>query len=397
MLRRGPAVLKSRLVAIAFLSAFAVGLSAHAEESQDMFVSGRAHSMGRALTAIVDDEDSLSFNPAGLALIQQSKVVAPNLAQVEYSRDFRSFLTAFNKLPKTSSTLDIVSGLRSFDGLAASARGDFLGFGWYRPRFGVSINLISLSGSIRVRLPSPLFASMKLRLVADSALSVGFANSYYNDALRFGFVVRPAIIRAGVQKQFTNAEILQAQGLKVEDLGGTGLGFDGDVGVQGQTGVFKHGTSALGVRLMGGMVAQNLMGTKFPIPLTSGATSNGSRDFGGITGKFPPQNAVSSPGLPRFEGIRAIRPTVSFDLRDIFVATDGWTDKTALAFELALKPESWFQTAFRGHIYKGNWGGGIGSKVGASDLEFGTYAVNLGSGVGVGVDRRYYGQLKFTW
>ena len=343
--------------------------------------------MGRALTAIVDDEDSLSFNPAGLALIQQSKVVAPNLAQVEYSRDFRSFLTAFNKLPKTSSTLDIVSGLRSFDGLAASARGDFLGFGWYRPRFGVSINLISLSGSIRVRLPSPLFASMKLRLVADSALSVGFANSYYNDALRFGFVVRPAIIRAGVQKQFTNAEILQAQGLKVEDLGGTGLGFDGDVGVQGQTGVFKHGTSALGVRLMGGMVAQNLMGTKFPIPLTSGATS-----------KPPGLDRKVNVGMAaRFEGIRAIRPTVSFDLRDIFVATDGWTDKTALAFELALKPESWFQTAFRGHIYKGNWGGGIGSKVGASDLEFGTYAVNLGSGVGVGVDRRYYGQLKFTW
>ena len=89
----------------------------------------------------------------------------------------------------------------------------------------------------------------------------------------------------------------------------------------------------------------------------------------------------------------AVQPTLSLEWREIGVETESMLENICIGAEFILKPRRWFRSILRAHFAHGNLGGGIGGRLAFGELEIGTYAVNLGRGPGVGVNRRNYVSL----
>jgi hypothetical protein len=251
----------------------------------------------------------------------------------------------------------------------------------------VGLNVASINGSLRVRVPSVLFASMNARMTLDSGLSLGYAHPFLNNKLRVGVAARPVLARAGFDRQLDTGDIKSLQDSDFfQKLGGAGVGFDFDVGVQGN--LDNQRILGLEVKPMAGLVFNNMLATKYPIKIASD-TFQGS----------PPQlERKANLGVAAsIENLGIFRPVASLEYRNIFIPTDSVLENIAFGLEFGMKLRSWFKTAFRAHFASGNIGGGLGLKMGPADIELGTYAVSLGSGVGVGVSRRLYSKVGLAW
>ncbi len=369
--------MKNKLIAMVLLSS----QSAMAREFYDLFATPYGRSMGGAVSALVDDSNSLFYNPAGLAMIQNSEMRFPDLIMGYGSPAIKDVLTQIQGLGSGGGgTSSLTTTLSALDRVGASAGLGLLGLGWFQPKMGIHWNLLNANLSFRVRTPSLLFSKIKARLTADSAVSLGFARSFFDNTLRIGTTIRPFHLRGGFDKNYEGLEILQLQ--DVSSLLGVGWGFDADIGMQAHTDRFK--ILEFPIRISAGWVFQNLLENDFSKRLTStveysppGTERRMNLGFG-----------VSVLGMQKF------RPSASLEFRDVLVDTDSWLEFVSAAVEFKFMPKTWFHSIIRGHFYKGNLGGGIGGKLWFGELEIGTYAVNLGRGLGVGVDRRLYAQLS---
>ena len=363
----------------------AVSCVSQAREYTDLFATPRMKSMGRAMTAIVDDYSSLYANPAGLANMQSWQLRAPDLIQGGVSPSVLDLFKKIQGVDTGSSVSDLVSALSEFDGESACANIDVAALGYYSGRIAVALNPMSSSACFRIRTPSALFARIRTRVTVDSGLSLGYAHSFVQDQVRVGVAFRPFLLRGGIDKVLENTELLALKDSGIQDLFGMGWGFDMDIGVQGNLKPMPF--MGVQVKPMAGVVLQNLLATSFSNKISSS-----------ITGEVPPLERRINMGVgASIESFGVFKPTVSLELRELMIATDSFIERISMGIELALKPRTWFQTALRGHFYKGNFGGGLGLKFSVLELEFGTYAVNLGRGPGVGVDRMVYGQASLVW
>lgn len=341
--------------------------------------------MGRALTAVVDDYSSLYVNPAGLANMTTWELRLPDLIGAGLTPSVFDLKKSISNLGGGDSASDIASSLSTFDGKGVCANLDVAAFGYFSKRLSIAVNPMSFNSCFRVRTPSILFAKLKVRMTVDAGVSVGFAQSALDGRLRFGVALRPLLVRGGMDRTLENTDILNLNGSALNDLVGLGWGFDFDVGMQGD--LKPINVSGFAVKPMMGVALQNVVATKFSNSLNAE-----------MQGDVPPLERKLNIGWgASIENLGAFRPLVSFELRDLFVRTDALLEHIAMGVELALRPRSWFSTALRGHFYKGNLGGGFGMKVGPADFEAGTYALNLGRGPGVGVERVMYGQLSLVW
>jgi hypothetical protein len=128
------------------------------------------------------------------------------------------------------------------------------------------------------------------------------------------------------------------------------------------------------------MALQNILAQDFSTRLTDQ-----------LTGEIPPLERRLNAGVGlTAEGMGIFKPTLSVELRDMLIESTSILEHLSIGLEMMLKPKDWFTSYMRLHFYKGNIGGGIAGKLLFGELEVGTYAVNLGRGVGVGVDRRVY-------
>jgi len=93
----------------------------------------------------------------------------------------------------------------------------------------------------------------------------------------------------------------------------------------------------------------------------------------------------------------SVQPTLSVEWRDIGVRTNHPIEHVAMGAEFILKPRTWFRSILRGHFSRGNWGGGIAGRLSFGEIELGTYAVNIGNGPRIGVNRRNYLALSARW
>ncbi|MBS1985616.1 MAG: hypothetical protein JST16_15745 [Bdellovibrionales bacterium] len=361
-----------------------VGL-AQARQFDDLFVTAKMNSMGRAMTAIVDDADSLFANPAGLAQMETWELRLPDIVHARLSPSVLDLRKSINNLGDTSTAAQISTALAEFDGKSLCGGVDLMAMGYYSHHFAMAVNPASTNACFRIRTPSALFARAKIRVTADSGLTLGFAQSFVNNQVRAGVALHPFLARAGVDTVVENTDILNF-GQKLNDSLGTGWGFDFDVGMQGNLRPLPL-WGVIQVKPMAGIVLQNAIATDFPNRLGK------KRDA-----QVPPLERKVNAGVgASLENFGAFKPTVSLEARDLFNQVDDWREYLAAGVELALKPRRWFQSALRGHFFKGNLGGGFGVRLTALDIEMGTYAQNLGRGVGVGVDRVVYLQTSLVW
>lgn len=365
------------------LSALLAAVPALAREYTELFPTPRAKSMGFAMTAIVDDYNSMYTNPAGLAQMEGWELRLPDVAQASVSPSALDLYRSLKGIGGSASS--IASSLSDFDGKSACGGVDLLGMGYFSRRFAVAVNTLSANGCFRVRTPSIFFAKVQARVTADSGLSLAHAQSALNDRLRFGIALRPFVVRAGMDRTLENTDILKAKGDSIKKFMGVGWGFDLDLGVQGTLKSVPF--EFMQLRPTWGVAIQNALATNFSNQLQKGLDAT------------PPalERKLNAGVGVAAENFGAFRPTASFELRDLTIQTDSWIEHISTGVELALRPRKWFRTALRGHYYKGNFGGGFGMKLTALEIELGTYAVNLGRGPGVGVDRRIYLQTSLVW
>jgi hypothetical protein len=358
-----------------------IQVSTQAREFYDIFPTPYGRSMGGAVTALVDDYNSLFYNPAGLALIETTSLRMPDLVGGYGSPSIRDVFAQISSLSGGSSgTSGITTALSSLDRVGASAGFELLGVGWYQPKMAIHLNLLSAGLSFRVRTPSLLFAKIQARMTADSGVSLGFARSFLQKRLRAGITIRPFHLRGGFDQSYEGLEILNLQ--NVSSILGVGWGFDFDLGLQSHVDAF----SVLGfpVRVSGGAALQNVLENRFTQRLTAQVPYN------------PPgtERRLNMGVGATVLGIEKFKPSLGIEFRDILVDSESWLEHLSVGAEFRFKPKTWFESLIRAHFYKGQLGGGIGGKLWFGELEVGTYAVSLGRGLGVGVDRRLYGRLS---
>lgn len=355
----------------------------YARDYADLFATPRGLSLGGALTASVDDRSSLAYNPAGLALMESQELRLPDLIMAQFSPDILDVYGKTQSLDVSGGGLAIANALREFDGTAVSLGLDLLGMGWYRRQMAIQFNLLSLNLALRVRTPSIFFARLNAKITTDSGLSFGYAQPFLNNHFRVGFVFRPLLVRAGMEKVLQNQDIANLSGIVGEM--GVGWGFDGDLGIQGNSPSF----SLFGFRLkvLAGLVLQNLRAEDFSGVLKTGLST-----------QVPPLERRGSAGIAlRLDETRAVVPTLNIDWREIGVKTDHPIEHLCIGAEFVLQPRTWFRSILRGHFSRAQWGGGIAGRLAFGELEIGTYAVNLGRGPGVGTHRRNYASLSARW
>jgi hypothetical protein len=336
--------------------------------------------MGRAMTAIADDWNSLSFNPAGLALVQKPARRMPEVIFGSVSNGFFDIVKEAKNLDTDSS---IGEQLSTLNGKSGSINVDLLSFYYVRPRLGLAVHPLSMKGSIRIRTPSLLFARAHAYTAVDTAVTLGYGYPL-SDKLRWGVVVRPLLCRIGFEATVDNASI-QDVVENVDKYSGSGCGLDADLGMQANTDPYQMRGYKL--VLSGGVALQNALATSFPIKV-----------FKNFDGKPPAlQRKINVGVAARLQTSAVLTPTLSVELRDLLVGADDYGEYVSVGLELLFRPKEFFETAVRTHLYKGNLGMGVGMKLAIFDVEAGTYAVNMGPGMGLGVDRRYYFQGAFAF
>jgi dephospho-CoA kinase len=359
-------------------------LDARAQDSQEWFPSARARSMGLALTAIVDDNDALHTNPAGLALVEERTLRLPDLFMASFSSSFSSLIKEFRDLD-TDSSSTISQQLQKFDGTAAGAEFALLSAYWTKPRVGIAVNPVGLVTSARVRTPSLLFAKMDLYAAAQGGVTVGYGHPLLDNHLRLGVALKPFAYRIGLKASLENQDIANV-GKSFSDYAGGGWGIDADFGAQGNLDPIDVG-AGVGLKLMAGLALQNTFENSFSLPL-----------FGSLSGNAPATDRRLNLGFAgRLVNPGVIQPTLSIEFRDILTSYDEFLEFLHIGFEFAMRPRDFYSTAIRLSMAKGNLGGGIAFHWQIFELEVGTYAVNLGSGPGLGADRRYYMQTALEF
>lgn len=361
------------------------GISVHAHEYQELFPTPRGMSMGGALTAFVDDRSALSYNPAGLALVDGSELRAPDLVMLQYSPDILNVYNQVKGINVSGGGMGAVSALRELDGTAASFGMDLLGFSWIRKHMAFSFQLISMNGAFRVRTPSLFFAKINAKVTADSGLTFGMAQPLFWNHLRLGFALRPFIVRGGFEKQLENQDIATLTSLAKQM--GLGWGFDVDVGAQANTNPIS--VLGLNVKFLAGATMQNIREEDFHRQLKRSMLSS----------NIPPLVRRGSLAVgAQLDESATVQPTLDVELRDIGVHADSsWIEHLCVGVEFLLKPRTWFRSILRGHFARGEWGGGIAGRLAFGEIEVGTYAPSLGRGPGVGSNRRSYLSLAARW
>jgi hypothetical protein len=343
--------------------------------------------MGRAVSAYIDDWESLYNNPAGLALQEESKWRLPDVVQAGASPGISKLYKKIKALKKSGSSLK-PSDFYSFDGTAESFSIEVPGMGYYGTRFAFATNLFAVRTAFRLRTPSLLFLKASARVTQDSALTLGFAQPFLDNRLRIGVAVRPFHMRSGMDRGIANNRYIEnSQILNFDNpktFFGMGWGYDFDVGVQAHDGPYGR----FGFVPSWGAVYQNALENDFDRRMMKNK----------LTGDVPPTESRLNTGMAfSLHKLGRFRPTLSFEYRDIFIDTYKRIEHFSTGLELALKFNRWLRGAMAGHYYKGNWGGGLYGYVGPGYLALVSEAVNLGQGPGVGVNRRYYLRAAFEW
>jgi hypothetical protein len=352
----------------------------------DLFPTPRSIAMGRAISAITDDWESVYTNPAGLALTEESRWRAPDIIQASASAGISKLYKKIKNLKSGGSSLS-PSDFYSFDGTAESFNIDIPGLGYYGPRIAVALNLLSLGAAFRLRTPSLLFLKASARITQDTALTVSFAQPFFNNHFRLGVSARPFHYRTGTDRGIGNNNYLENSQLlqydNAKSMFGSGWGYDFDLGAQAHLGPWGR----FGFVPSTGVTFQNILENKFKNKITNS-----------LKGNVPSTEKRLNIGVAfALQKLGVLKPTLSFEYRDLLIDTNSPKEHYSVGFELASRITRWLRGAIATHYYKGNVGGGLYGYIGPGNLAFITDAVNLGKGPKIGVNRRYYVRAALEW
>lgn len=318
--------------------------------------SVRALGMGNAYTAIVDDKDSLFYNPAGLAKVAGLNWTIVDLYAGANGEDVYDTYQGF---------ADVGSGSTAFANQVKSMFGKniWIGAGAKTalavPYLGVAL-YDSLAAS--AYLSNPAFPNMNINFINDYGAAAGFAFDLVPKVLSAGFVGKK-ITRIGSSFPIGVSTLanLSSQQLQ-DDINNRGTGYSVDYGMNLTIPTPVQPTFSFVWKNMGYTTFTKDFGAKAP-PMIKDEMIAG---FGML---------IDLPGLD-------IRPAVDFKYTN---RTDEQLGKKLhIGIELSFPIIS-----VRGGFNQGYYTAGAGVNLGVIKIDAATYGVELGEYPGQHEDRRY--------
>ncbi len=332
-----------------------LGANSWSQRLQENYISARAAGMGNAFSAVVDNIDSIFYNPASLV---KSSGFHWTIADINIGVGNPEALMLLGNLSGDfQNTINQLQD-KTFSSNAYAKTAVQLGtFAFY------------------------VYENMNLGVATSNPVSPQFDIDYINDisyGMSFAFPLIPSIMAMGITTKFIrrngNRFTVLANDLASQnqdylrglwDLNGTGYGFD--------TGFLFKIPGPVSPTLS--LAWKNIGGSTFKP--TTGSPGTPPSEADEVTAGF-----ALNIGLP----LLSISPAI--EVKHAGDPTIPFGKKLHLGFEISL-----LNLDIRGGVNQGYWTAGLGLGLGFLDLDLATYGVETGATVGQNEDRRYMLQL----
>ncbi|MCB0393728.1 MAG: hypothetical protein KDD25_04180 [Bdellovibrionales bacterium] len=335
--------------------------NASAEELYEAYTSARAAGMGNAYSALVRNDESLFYNPAGLAKSDTFSLTVFNANLGANGSDVVEVAKSF-----TSSGDDFTDAIRDMYGKKIWLGG--------KGKVGAVISGIGAAAwgdlTIGANAGNPAFPTINTNYVQDYGFVGGVGFNVIPEFMAFGFTAK-RITRTGARVPIglETLATLSDSDLR-ERISNTGTGYGMDAGVNLSLPVATHPTLSL--------VWKNIGTTRF------------SQDSGSERPPTIDNELVFGFGLNFETALIDVRPI--FDYRHAFDWDEQYGKKIHMGVEIATPG-----FRFRGGLSQGYYTLGAGVDFAILRVDAATYGVELGEYPGQHEDRRYLLELSMEF
>jgi hypothetical protein len=351
------------------LAPFASAWANVGQSEPDLYSSAEAMGMGNAFTAIVDDEESLYYNPAGLAAVKTPKLTYLDL-QAETSSDVVTSATStYNNLKNINlGTLNTLMG------------NNIYGRASYTPSFvlpGFGIGLI-VDQQVALYTENQALPQVTLGYQTTNGVKLGYAHSFFfgpgsggrggggPEELRVG-IGGELLFRRGGYDALTESQILNISQSEYRTLiGNFGVGKGADLGVQ-----FIHHQNK-NLSFMAGASWESIGGVSFSVPTAESQPGDLSLGVGA---------RYEMPGM---------RYTIAYDMQHLDESTDmRMRQHFGMQFKLPL-------LSFSAGINEVSYTYGATVDIWLAKVSFVSYAEELAAEADIATERRYLLRVAFS-
>lgn len=348
--------------------------SVSAAEYDMIYRGARPMGMGGAFTAVSDDENALFYNPAGLNRIKpgEGKIVVLNPGVVVNS-------SAMNVIGKISDKLtkDPIDALSPHIGQNMHANVMTSMPFWVKHNYGIALLLPNLSNNTTLRRNVALTAIEDVTV--DSGLIFGMSHGFLQDRLSIGADIK-FLVRGAGHITMDAVQLYTKKAVSFKDIGGYGFGVDADLGA-----MYTFNKVAFFIPTVG-MTIKNIGATKFPTRFDDNANVD-------LPDRFRLKRSVSFGSKFELPNVwRFTKWVFAFDINNIGLGG-------SLFKKVHLGTEAWLFDFFglRTGVNQGYLTFGMTLDIPVMQVDFYTYAEELGESVGTKGDRRIGVQLSFGW
>ncbi len=365
------------LILLLSLPIFAQNVDFSIHES---YISTRAKGMGGAFTAVVDDYNSMFYNPAALARLEEGNMHLFLRAAID-----TSYLDLADDLNEAGDSDDeetaIANVLTDNYGNNFYSRVPTIGGIWVRPNWGIAI--IPADLTIDLGMHQQIGPAVSVNAYLDTTLAYSYARNVkwgQKGELSVGATAK-LINRVQASESVGIAQISADESLFDQDSANEGLFGDLDVGFLYTPRISKKSMFSFMkyTKPTFGLVARNLLDLG---PVTNlGLISEDSKDA------FKMQRRIDFGTKIQLPKLWVFNPKFAWDIRNMLHENWSFQKGNHVGFELGWKLFSWW----RGYWSVGlnqwafdfgdlaNWTFGFGAEFGWFQLDFATWQEDVGT------------------
>jgi hypothetical protein len=346
------------------------------------YVSTRALGMGNAFIAVADDFSSMFYNPAALALREDSQLRL--FLRGGLDGDILKLNKDIKDAGKDQTALQ--NAIEKHYGEHMYFRAPTIGGVLVRPNWGIAVLPVDLS--VDLALHQSLMPSIFVNAYLDTTIAYSHATTWHvpwlKNRLAFGWTAK-MINRAFYSDVLQSAQLAQDQDIVNIDRANEGATLDGDIGFIYNPKRSEKKWYQPGV----GVVVRNVFDYGFP------------KNFGLFNkkGEEPPKlqrrlDIGTKFDLPAFW---IFDPKIAIDEKDIFHR--NWTLLKGLHIgaEMGWKVANWWKGHWSVGLNQGYMSAGFGGKLGIFQLDLATWGEEVGPSKATHESRRYIAEMSLDF
>jgi hypothetical protein len=334
------------------------------------YQSIRAMGMGNAFTAMSDDENTLYFNPAGLAWLREGHINL-SLANVAVSTGEDSFIDLYSDIKDasdaegTNKEVKMAETIEKLYGKNFYARFSTLNFTWARKGWG--IGLIPVDLTLNVAIHQQVGPSLVIDAMNDTTITYGRGWKFRKvKGLSIGGALK-TVYREYFGFNQPAIELAQNSGdILDKDEAKEGLTLDADIGV-----LYKVPYHFYKIRPVFSAVVRNLFDYGFSKSFNLISDKDGKPKK--LERRFDLGSKIAFPEFFRF------KPSLVMDIRDM--GHSNWTLRKGIHMGAELKWKGWYilNGAVRAGLNQGRPTFGASMKMLIFLLEYATFGREIGT------------------